>query len=345
MKNVILFGAGNDLKNVLKFVNKKHVKVIAIVDNDSSKRGMKVNNIRIFNPDLLRKVRFDAVLITSSAFYKEIRDELKRMEIKNILPVYSPQLEKNERQIFKYSINLYGKCVLWWKNLCTRQEFYPSLIGILMNPYFFARKGLLKYISQNRNYISGRCMDFGCGEKPYEQLFSTTEYIGVEIETENKKSGIVYYDGKKLPFVDGYFDCIICSQVLEHIPNIDEIIFEFYRVLKKGGYILLTVPFSYPEHLKPFDFRRFSSYGIKYLMQTKGFRVITYQKSGNYIETIAQMKNIYFNEKIFANRKHLKIFKRIVICMINLEGLICTRILKEDKDLYLDNIIVAKKCE
>lgn len=56
-----------------------------------------------------------------------------------------------------------------------------------MNPYFFARKGLLKYILQNKNYIKGKCMDFGCGEKPYEQLFSTTEYIGVEIESDNKK--------------------------------------------------------------------------------------------------------------------------------------------------------------
>lgn len=345
MKNVILFGAGNDLKSVLKFLNKRHVKVIAIVDNDPSKIGMQVGNIKIFNPDILRKIKFNAVLITSSVFYKEISDELKKMEIKNILPVFKPQLGKNEKHIFKYSINLYGRCMLWWRNLCTKQEFYPSLIGIFMNPYFFARKGLLKYILQNKNYIKGKCMDFGCGEKPYEQLFSTTEYIGVEIECDNKKSGIVYYDGKRLPFKDNYFDAIICSQVLEHIPNIEEIMSEFHRVLKIGGYVLVTVPFTYPEHLKPFDFRRFSSYGIKNLMQAKGFKVITYQKSGNYIETITQMKSIYFNEKIFVNKKHLKILKKIIICIINLKGLIWARILKEDKDLYLDNIIVAKKYE
>lgn len=80
-------------------------------------------------------------------------------------------------------------------------------------------------------------------------------------------------------------------------------------------------------------------------MQAKGFKVITYQKSGNYIETITQMKSIYFNEKIFVNKKHLKILKKIIICIINLKGLIWARILKEDKDLYLDNIIVAKKYE
>lgn len=77
MKNVVLFGAGNDLKSVLKFLNKRHVKVIAIVDNDPSKIGMQVGNIKIFNPDILRKIKFNTVLITSSVFYKEISDELK----------------------------------------------------------------------------------------------------------------------------------------------------------------------------------------------------------------------------------------------------------------------------
>ncbi len=345
MKKVILFGAGNELKNVLKYLNRNHVKVIAIVDNDPNKRGMKIGNIRVLSPQFLKQAKFDAILITSSAFYKEIGEDLRRMKVKNVLPVYSPNLEKNEKCIFAYCINLYGKCVLWYRNLCIRQEFYPSFAGIVLNPYFFARRGLLKYIFENRNYISGRCLDFGCGTKPYEQLFSTTEYIGVEIKSEVEKPDIVYYDGKTLPFRNDYFDCIICSQVFEHIPNLDEIVSEFYRVLKPGGYVLFTVPFAYPEHLIPFDFRRFTSYGTKMLVEEKGFQIIKYQKSGNAIETITQMKNVYFNEKIFVGKRRFRGLKRMGICLINLKGLVLSRLLKEDKDLYLDNIVVARKCE
>ncbi len=342
MKKIVLFGAGGNLKSVLNYIDFRHVKVIAIVDHDQEKWGMRIGAIRVCSPRLLKKIRFDYILITSSVFAEEIRIELSGMGIKNILPVYAAQLCPKEKQIFSECMNLYGKAVLRYRMLRIRQEFYPSAISICIHPYFFARKGLLKYIRENRKYIGGKCLDFGCGIKPYQQLFSTEEYVGVEIESEIKDPGVVYYDGKTLPFENDTFDSILCSQVFEHIPNLDEIITEIHRILKPGGYVLLTAPFVYPEHLKPFDFRRFTQNGIQMFMESHGFSILKCHKSGNFSEAIAQMQNVFICEKLFCG-KEKSLFRKTGIFFINVKGYLLSKLYRDEKDLYLDNIVVARK--
>ena len=54
-------------------------------------------------------------------------------------------------------------------------------------------------------------------------------------------------DGTRLPFPDDTFDRIICSEVLEHIPDDDAALAELHRVLKPGGMLAATVPTWFPE--------------------------------------------------------------------------------------------------
>lgn len=342
MKRAVLFGAGENAPEVLRYINGRHVKVAAIVDNDKDKWGKSVDGVKVYGPSILKKADFDYVLIASSAYWEEIKMQLKEMRIKNTLPVYSSQLGTDEKRIFSRCINWRGKFILWRRSFLARQEFYPTLFGAIVNPYYFARKGLLECIEGNRDYISGRCLDFGCGVKPYERLFQTTEYVGVEIESEKKRPGIVYYDGKTLPFADGHFDCAICSQVFEHIPNLEEVVAELSRVIKPGGRFILTVPFTYPEHLAPSDFRRFTSYGAKLLMEENGFDVIKSQKTGGFMEALAQMGNVYWSEKLFGG-KRARLIKAAGVCFINWKGLALSKLCREDKSLYLDAVIVARK--
>lgn len=119
-------------------------------------------------------------------------------------------------------------------------EFPYNIIAVVFNPFFFVRKNLYKNIGRYSSKISGRCLDFGCGSKPYINLFeNVTEYVGLDIEDERHGFGNdtvdVFYDGKRIPFEDGAFDSIFSSEVYEHIPNISEIIPEINRVLKMGG--------------------------------------------------------------------------------------------------------------
>jgi SAM-dependent methyltransferase len=95
-------------------------------------------------------------------------------------------------------------------------------------------------------HISGKTLDVGCGQKPYEHIYRSSKYIGLEIDSpENRanKKADFYYDGKRFPFEDDEFDSIVCHQVLEHVFNPSRFLSELHRVIKIGGYFLISVPF------------------------------------------------------------------------------------------------------
>jgi SAM-dependent methyltransferase len=133
-----------------------------------------------------------------------------------------------------------------------KEIFTPSLLGIIINPVYFIRRGLTKGILTNKKYLNGRLLDFGCGDKPYIKLIEVEEYIGLEIETNNPdqiSEADAYYDGKYIPFKDNHFDSVLSSEVFEHVFNLEQILKELNRVLKPGGHILITIPFVWYEHI------------------------------------------------------------------------------------------------
>jgi SAM-dependent methyltransferase len=76
-----------------------------------------------------------------------------------------------------------------------------------------------------------------------------------------------------LPLQNGTFDCVILMNVLEHVPNPVEVIKELSRVLRLGGELYIAVPFSLREHQIPYDFYRYTRYGLTYLLNEAGFKV------------------------------------------------------------------------
>jgi SAM-dependent methyltransferase len=66
-----------------------------------------------------------------------------------------------------------------------------------------------------------------------------------------------------LPLRDGSVDGLLCEVVLEHVPDSAAAIQELHRVLKPGGRIYLTLPFLWPYHASPHDYRRWTSSGVE----------------------------------------------------------------------------------
>jgi len=225
------------------------------------------------------------------------------------------------------------------------EYFRPGVLGIIINPFYIARKGLITNIKELGREISGRTLDVGCGTKPYKNYFNTTEYIGLEIETtpHKKAHADVFYEGGKFPFNDKEFDSVVTNQVFEHVFNPDDFMKEINRVLKPAGKLLMTVPFVWDEHEQPYDFARYSSFGIKSILESHGFEILLSRKSVPDIKVIFQLLNGY----IYKKTVHSKILRQIATILImfplNVLALVLSKILPSNEDLYLDNIILARK--
>ena len=229
-----------------------------------------------------------------------------------------------------------------------KQEFYPGFVGLFVNPFFFARRGLMINIKKLSTHITGRILDVGCGNKPYKGLFTYTEYIGVDIENpghdHTHEDVDVYYDGKKLPFDAGSFDSVLTNQVFEHVFNPADFINEINRVLKPGGNLLLTVPFVWDEHEQPYDYARYSSFGIRHILENNGFEIVSMIKSVNDFRVIFQLWILFIYKKTVTKNRWLnRLIVLLLISPINILGVIVSKLLPSNPDLYLDNIVLAKK--
>ena len=239
-----------------------------------------------------------------------------------------------------------------FKKILKKQDFNPDFIGLFTNPFYFARRGLYVNIKSLSNYINGKVLDVGCGSKPYQKLFSYTEYVGLEYDTPNNrlsKNADFFYDGKTFPFADGEFDSLVCNEVLEHVFNPDEFTAEIHRVLKHNGVILMTVPFVWDEHEQPYDYARYSSFGLKHILEKNGFEIVEFKKSVDDVRIIFQLINDYIYKTIINEnsskriRKIQRIIVRTICSIFNIIGFVLGFILPKNPDLYLDNIVIAKK--
>lgn len=161
---------------------------------------------------------------------------------------------------------------------------------------YISRKPLYDFYSEKAELLSGGVvLDFGCGDMPYKSLFhNAEEYIGLDVDTAREygfsAGGIVYYDGKTIPFETKSIDFILAVEVFAHIENLDGILDEIYRVMKNGGVLCFSVPMAYPLMYRPYDFRRFTRYGIDSLLKGKGFEEIVIIGSTKPVDTIRLLR-------------------------------------------------------
>jgi len=163
-----------------------------------------------------------------------------------------------------------------------------------------------KEIKLASRYAKGDLLDIGCGKKPYLEIFKNkvSSYIGLDL-----KEGDVIGSALDLPFPDESFDTVFSSQVLEHVEDPFLMMREVTRVLKKGGYLILTAPLFWCLHEEPRDFFRFTKYSLQLLAEKAGLKVVYIKGLGCWPETIGQMISLFLEST--CNRTILKYPKKI----------------------------------
>jgi SAM-dependent methyltransferase len=227
------------------------------------------------------------------------------------------------------------------------QQFNPGVFGVFVNPFFLARRRLWSEMVALSPLARGRLLDVGCGSKPYRRLFTVSEYIGLEIDSAEARHRAVaeaYYDGRHFPFEAGRFDTVLCNQVLEHVFEPDHFIAEVQRVLVPGGRLILTVPFVWDEHEQPHDYARYSSFGLRALIERNGFQISVQHKLMADSSLLFQLLNAYLYKVLRSRRRVLNLLiTALLLAPISLLGWGLGRLLPSNPDLFLDQSVVAER--
>lgn len=234
-----------------------------------------------------------------------------------------------------------------WRHWWWRQQFTPSPGAMLVNPFYYARRGLVREMADLLPRLRGAVLDVGCGRKPYRHLVPAARYVGVDLDTpELREMGQadVFYDGRVLPFADGGFDGVLCSQVLEHVFTPAAFLAEIRRVLRPDGLLLLTTPFAWDEHSQPHDFGRYSSFGLASVLAEAGFEVLEQRKTCADGRALVQLAAAYLYKVTRSRHRPINwVVQLLLLAPLNALGGLLALLLPRNPDFYLDNVILARR--
>lgn len=116
-------------------------------------------------------------------------------------------------------------------------------------------------------------IDFGCGDKPYESVFTDrgARYAGADFGSGN---AITVDDDGHLGAPDQSCEVVFSSQVLEHVRDLDTYFAEARRVLAPDGLLLLSTHGSWFYHPQPEDHRRWTREGLTAELAAHGFELV-----------------------------------------------------------------------
>jgi SAM-dependent methyltransferase len=156
---------------------------------------------------------------------------------------------------------------------------------------------LAAQIKKAAHYITGRVLDVGCGpHSRYEHFFKdAASYVRMDI---SPGEGVdIVGSADSIPCEDTSFDSVVSTQVFEHLEFPAESAAEIFRVLKPGGYALITVPQWNEMHEEPHDYFRYTRFGLESLFARAGFEVVEMEKRGGYRTTLAQVRTRYYLDR------------------------------------------------
>lgn len=143
-------------------------------------------------------------------------------------------------------------------------------------------------------HFRGRLIDLGCGKVPFYEAYR--DYVDEVVCVDwpgtlhsNPHIDLFHDLNQPLPFQDAAFDTVLLSDVLEHIPEPQQLCQEISRILKPGGKCVMNSPFMYWIHEAPFDFHRYTRFALARLFDKVGMEAIVIEATGGAPEILADI--------------------------------------------------------
>jgi SAM-dependent methyltransferase len=134
-------------------------------------------------------------------------------------------------------------------------------------------------------------LDVGCGEQPFRPVIEGCggRYTSLDVVQNSTQSVDILDSVERVAAPADPFDVVLCTEVLHHVRDIDAAFAGLRRLVSAGGCVVATVPFMFPLHMEPYDFRRLTAYGLDALADAHGFRVETAVRLGEATDLLATL--------------------------------------------------------
>jgi SAM-dependent methyltransferase len=135
-------------------------------------------------------------------------------------------------------------------------------------------------------------LDAGAGNAPYRELFAHCRYVTADWSSSPHEGAArvdIQASLDDLPVADGSFQAVLNTQVIEHVAEPTRVAAELFRVLRPGGRLWLTAPLVWPLHEEPYDYWRFTSHGLRRVLEAAGFEVERLDPRGGYFSVLATL--------------------------------------------------------
>jgi len=280
-------------------------------------------------------------------FFKFYFRHIYKPEIKYIFKLFTYVLFLNGYWVFKAiktnNINWLGGLIGTFtglKRVSVFKDVRPELFLItefLMMNFYYQIDQFIFLASKKYNQPQLKILDVGSHVSPYKKYFNQAQFSTLDIKQtkENPVDFVADLNQKITSIKNNSFDCVICTQVIEHLTNPQMAFKEFKRILKPDGRLFLTTNFFYQIHMEPNDYFRFTKYGLKHLARLSGFKIKQITAQGGIFSTIAYLLTtmpvrIIFKKNNIFYRLYLIISAPITI-FLNLSALLLDKLDKDKK--------------
>ena len=233
--------------------------------------------------------------------------------------------------------------------------FVFRFVKPIENTFAYNRMRRDKWMMKHSNEIpnGSKILDIGAGGCPYKKLFSHCDYFSQDfvqlsssqIQDKTGYGKIDYVcDILNIPVPDSSFDYIICTEVIEHVPDPISVIKEISRILKPGGNLLITAPLQSGLHQEPYHFYGgFTKYWYLKFLSENNFSDIDIEANGSLFTTYfalglnivrSFLDSLIFDKNVFRKLIaliSLIIFSPILLILNPVFGFLWESIYKENK--------------
>jgi SAM-dependent methyltransferase len=165
------------------------------------------------------------------------------------------------------------------------------------DPLYLHLSDLLLAVRDLMPHGVGRVLDFGCGGSPYRSLFGPCTYHRADLAGSGAALDLEYGPDSLLSAPSEDYDCVLSSQVLEHVSSPLAYLAECHRVLKPGGRLILSTHGLFEDHACPYDYWRWTVFGLQSLVEEAGFTTEKIKKL-----TTGPRAAVFLAERVFGEQ-------------------------------------------